>query len=46
MIPYKHYGSEMIEDVLDDVVDPDDLETGNYPGEGTMKHWKWWMEVV
>ena len=43
MIPYKHYGSEIIEDVVDEVVGPDDIETENYPCEGTMKHWKWWM---
>ena len=43
MIPYKHYGSEIIEDVVVEVVGPDDIETENYPCEGTMKHWKWWM---
>lgn len=45
MIPYKHYGSEIIEDVLDDVVGPDDLSTEDYPCEGTMRHWKWWLFV-
>ena len=39
IVPYKHYGSEIIEDVLDEVVGPDDLETENYPCEGIMKHW-------
>ena len=43
MIPYKHYGSEIIEDVLDDVQGSDDLDTENYPCEGTMNHWKWWL---
>lgn len=43
MIPYKHYGTQIIEDVVDDVLDPDDPGTENYPREGTMKHWKWWM---
>lgn len=43
MIPYKHYGSEIIEDVLDEVQGPDDLDTENYPCEGTMNHWKWWL---
>ena len=43
IVPYKHYGSEIIEDVLDEVVGPDDLETEDYPCEGTMKHWKWWF---
>ena len=43
MIPYKHYGSDIIEDVVDEVVGPDDPGTENYPCEATMKHWKWWM---
>ena len=43
MIPYKHYGSDIIEDVVDEVVGSDDLGTEDYPCEGTMKHWKWWI---
>ena len=43
LFPYKHYGSDIIEDVVDEVVGPDDLETENYPCEATMKHWKWWI---
>ena len=43
MIPYKHYGSDIIEDVVDEVVGSDDLGTEDYPSEGTMKHWKWWI---
>ena len=43
MVPYKHYGSEIIEDVVDEVIGPDDRETEDYPCEGTMKHWKWWI---
>lgn len=43
MIPYKHYGSEIIEDVVDGVVGPDDIGTENYPCEASMKHWKWWI---
>jgi hypothetical protein len=43
MLPYKHYGSQIIEDVVDEAVGPDDLETENYPCEATMNHWKWWM---
>lgn len=41
MFPYKHYGTEIIEDVVDEVVGPEDIETEDYPCEGTMKHWKW-----
>lgn len=43
MFPYKHYGTEIIEDVLDDVVEPGDQGYEDYPCEGTMKHWKWWL---
>lgn len=43
MFPYKHYGTEIIEDVVDEVVGSDDLGTEDYPCEGTMKHWKWWI---
>ena len=43
MFPYKHYGTEIIEDVVDEVVGPEDIETEDYPCEGTMKHWKWWL---
>ena len=43
MIPYKHYGTQIIEDVVDEVLGPDDPRTENYPCEATMKHWKWWM---
>lgn len=44
MIPYKHYGSDIVEDVVDEVVGPDDPGTEDYPCEATMKHWKWWMK--
>ena len=30
MIPYKHYGSDIIEDVVDEVIGADDLGTENY----------------
>lgn len=42
-VPYKHYDAELIEDVVDEVQTSDDLETENYPCEGTMKHWKCWV---
>lgn len=43
MFPYKHYGTEIIEDAVDDVVGFDDLGTKDYLCEDTMKHWKWWV---
>lgn len=44
MVPYKHYGADIIEDVVDGVRTADDLETEDYPCEATMKHWKWWIK--
>lgn len=41
--PYKHYGSELIEDVVDEVITSDDRETEMYPCEDTMKNWKRWI---
>ena len=45
MSPYKHYDAGLIEDVVDGVVSGADLETENYPCEGTINHWKWWMKM-
>jgi len=45
MFPYKHYDAGLIEDVVDGVVSGDDIETEDYPCEGTIKHWKWWMQM-
>lgn len=44
MCPYKHYDTGLIEDVVDGVVSEQDRETEDYPCEGTMKHWKWWVQ--
>ncbi len=44
MCPYKHYDAGLIEDVVDGVVSEQDRETEDYPCEGTMKHWKWWVQ--
>lgn len=45
MFPYKHYDAGLIEDVVEGIVSEDDIETEDYPCEGTIKHWKWWMQV-
>ena len=45
MFPYKHYDTGLIEDVVDGIVSEDDLETEDYPCEGTIKHWKWWARM-
>lgn len=43
IVPYKHYGADIVEDVIDEVVGPDDPGMEDHPCEETMKHWKWWM---
>ncbi len=43
MFPNKHYDAGLIEDVVDGIVSKDDIEIEDYPCEGTIKHWKWWM---
>lgn len=45
MFPYKHYDTGLIEDVVDGIVSADDLETEDYPCEGTIRHWKWWARM-
>ena len=45
LVPHKHYSSEVIEDVIDDVVRPnDELNDSDYPCEKTMGRWKAWFE--
>ena len=43
--PYKHYDAGLIEDVADGVVSEEDRETEDYPCMGTMKHWRWWLQM-
>jgi hypothetical protein len=43
LVPYKHYASEVISGVLDDVVTPDDLEAEDHPCDATMRRWKHWL---
>lgn len=42
-VPYKHYGNEVIENVLDEVSTPEDASSEDYPCERTMKRWKYWL---
>lgn len=45
IVPHRHYSSEVIEDVIDEVVLPDDeLNGSDYPCEMTMARWKYWFE--
>lgn len=45
IFPYKHYDAGLIEDVAEGVVSEEDMETEDYPCEGTMKHWRWWLRM-
>ena len=43
LTPHKHYATEVIENVVDDVSTPDDQSTELYPCERTMQRWKDWI---
>ena len=45
LVPYKHYASEVISGVLDDVISSDDAEAEDYPCEATMLRWHHWLMV-
>lgn len=42
-MPYKHYETEVISGVLDGVVQPDDLDSEDYPSFTTMLRWLQWF---
>lgn len=44
LVPYKHYSSEVIQDVLDEVVDEETPEDADGPSPLTMKEWKLWFK--
>ncbi len=43
LLPYKHYESEIISGVIDEIVTPDDLDSENYPSAETMLLWLAWF---
>lgn len=43
LTPYKHYATEIIENVVDEVSSPDDPSTEDYPCERTMQRWSEWI---
>ena len=45
LVPHKHYVTEAIAGVLDDVVTPEDEDSENYPTEQTMIRWKKWFAL-
>lgn len=44
LTPYKHYGTEVLEDVLDGVVTAEDAVREDAPAEITMKRWFVWLK--
>ena len=42
-MPYKHYETKVISGVLDGVVQPDDLDSEDYPSFTTMLRWLQWF---
>ncbi len=43
LVPYKHYASEVIAGVLDEIITPEDAEAEDYPCEATMARWHHWL---
>ena len=43
LVPYKHYEVEVIENAVDDVIEPGAPEADNYPCTGAFKNWKKWV---
>ena len=46
LVPHKHYDAEVIENVVDGVVTPEDEATEDYPCAATMERWKDWISRV
>lgn len=44
LAPHKHYGTEIVENVVDDVLTERDTLTEDYPCTATMRRWKDWIE--
>lgn len=43
LVPYKHYASEVVSGVLDEIITSDDRDTEDYPCETTLLRWKHWL---
>lgn len=44
LIPYKHYSTEVVSGVLDDIVSVQDEDSEDYPCEMTMRRWCLWLK--
>lgn len=45
LLPYKHYCSETVQDVLDEIVDEQSPEDADGPSPMTMKEWRKWFQI-
>lgn len=43
LVPYKHYETEVIAGVLDEIICPEDLDSEDYPSFSTMLRWMRWF---
>lgn len=43
LVPFKHYATEVISGVLDQVISADDLESEDFPSYITMMRWLQWL---
>ena len=44
LLPYKHYESEVISGVIDEIVTPHDQDSEDYPSVSTMLYWLRWFQ--
>ena len=45
LLPYKHYGAEVISGVIDGIVTPQDQDSEDYPSLSTMMYWLRWFQL-
>ena len=45
LTPYKHYETEVISGVLDEIVTPEDVDSEAYPSIQTMQRWLLWLQI-
>ena len=44
LVPYKHYETEVIAGVLDEIIVPEDLDSEDYPSFSNMLRWIQWFK--
>ena len=43
LLPYKHYETEVVSGVIDEIITPDDQDSEDYPSVSTMTYWRKWF---